>query len=71
MSEWTSWLAQRSAEVASSHRVQLALTTVVALGVGAGAVIGLQNARRLYNIHDLKDSIPDLDDPHDIEKVSS
>ena len=69
MSSWSSWLADRSAEIASSHRVQLGITAAVSVGVGVGAVIGLQNARRWYNIHDLKGSIPDIDSPHHVDKV--
>ncbi|KAK5708398.1 hypothetical protein LTR97_000938 [Elasticomyces elasticus] len=71
MSSWSSWLAERSADVTSSHRVQLALTAIVAAGLGVSAVIGLQNARQWYNIHDLKDTIPDLDSPHDVEKINN
>jgi tRNA threonylcarbamoyladenosine dehydratase len=71
MSSWSSWLAERSSEVASSHRVQLALTAAVAIGVGVSATLGLQNARRWYNVHDLKESIPDLDAPHIVERVLS
>jgi len=70
MSSWSSWLAERSSDIASSHRVQLALTATVAAGLGVSAVIGLQNARRYYNVYDLKDSIPDLNSPHDVEKVA-
>ena len=69
MSSWSSWLAERSAEIASSHRVQLGITAAVSAGVGVGAVVGLQNARRWYNVHDLKGSIPDIDSPHHIDKV--
>ncbi|KAK0944778.1 hypothetical protein LTR29_003791 [Friedmanniomyces endolithicus] len=70
MSSWSSWLAERSSDIASSHRVQLALTATVAAGLGVSAVIGLQNARRYYNVYDLKDSIPDLNSPHDVEKIN-
>ncbi|KAK1066877.1 hypothetical protein LTR33_011481, partial [Friedmanniomyces endolithicus] len=70
MSSWSSWLAERSSDIASSHRVQLALTATIAAGLGVSAVIGLQNARRYYNVYDLKDSIPDLNTPHDVEKIN-
>lgn len=69
MSSWSTWLAERSHEIASSHRVQLGLTAAVAVGIGIGATIGLQNARRWHNVHDLKESIPALDSPHDVERV--
>ncbi|TKA57262.1 hypothetical protein B0A55_11860, partial [Friedmanniomyces simplex] len=49
----------------------LALTATVAAGLGVSAVIGLQNARRWYNVHDLKDSIPDVNSPHDVEKINT
>jgi len=61
----SAWLS----EVSGSHRLQLALTAVVAGCVAASAVIGLQEARKWYNEHELKDSIPGLDQPHDVEKV--
>ncbi|RMZ14414.1 hypothetical protein D0860_02112 [Hortaea werneckii] len=70
MSSWSSWLGERSAEITSSHRVQLGITAAVSVGVGVGAVFGIQNARRWYNIHDLKDSIPDIDSPHHIDKIN-
>jgi hypothetical protein len=60
-----SWLP----DLAGSHRVQLGLTAVVSGCLAASAVIGLQEARRWYNEHELKDSIPGLDQPHDIEQV--
>ncbi|KAK5127872.1 hypothetical protein LTR85_004989 [Meristemomyces frigidus] len=70
MSSWSSWLAERSSEIASSHRVQLGLTAAVSLGIGVSTVIGLQNARRWYNVYDLKESIPDLETPHDVEAIN-
>ena len=69
MSSWTNWLAERSSDIASSHRVQLGLTAALAAGVGVGATIGLQNARRWYEVYDLKETIPDLDSGHDVKKV--
>ena len=61
----SSWLPG----LASSHRLQLGVTAVISGCLAASAVIGLQEARRWYNEHDLKESIPDLDQPHDVEKV--
>lgn len=59
----SSWLPE-------SHRLQLALTALASGCIAATAVIGLQNAKRWYTIHDLKGSIPDLSSKHDVEKVS-
>ncbi|OQN98014.1 hypothetical protein B0A48_16320 [Cryoendolithus antarcticus] len=64
MSQWLS-------DLASSHRLQLGLTALVSGGLAITAVIGLQNARRWYDVHDLKDSIPDLDSKHDVEKINN
>jgi len=58
----SSWLPE-------SHRLQLAITAVASGCLAATAVIGLQNAKRWYTIHDLKGSIPDLGSKHDVEKV--
>jgi tRNA A37 threonylcarbamoyladenosine dehydratase len=58
----SSWLPE-------SHRLQLAVTALASGCIAATAVIGLQNARRWYSIHDLKGSIPDLSSKHDVEKV--
>ncbi|EMC98633.1 hypothetical protein BAUCODRAFT_136900 [Baudoinia panamericana UAMH 10762] len=70
MSAWTTWLATRTSEVASSHRVQLALTAAVAVAFGVSATIGLQSARRWYEVHDLKESIPDLESPHEVQEIN-
>jgi len=58
----SSWLPE-------SHRLQLAVTALASGCIAASAVIGLQNAKRWYSIHDLKGSIPDLASKHDVEKV--
>lgn len=60
-----SWLS----DIASSHRLQLGLTAVASGFLAASAVVGLQEARKWYNERDLKDSIPGLNQPHDVEKV--
>lgn len=62
MSSWFS-------EIASSHRLQLGVTAVLSGCIAASAVIGFQEIRKQYNEHELKDSIPGLDQPHDIERV--
>lgn len=69
MSTWPAWVADRSSELVSSHRVQLVLTATLCCAVGVSATIGFQGARRAYDVHDLKDSIPGLDQPHDVELV--
>lgn len=58
----SSWLPE-------SHRLQLAVTALASGCIAASAVIGLQNAKRWYSVHDLKGSIPDLSSKHDVEKV--
>jgi tRNA A37 threonylcarbamoyladenosine dehydratase len=58
----SSWLPE-------SHKLQLAVTALASGCIAASAVIGLQNAKRWYSIHDLKGSIPDLSSKHDVEKV--
>lgn len=55
--------------IPESHKVHLALTAVASGAIAASAVVGLQNAKKWYNIHDLKGSIPDLSAKHDVEKV--
>lgn len=60
-----SWLS----EIASSHRLQLGVTAVASGFLAASAVLGLQEAKQWYNERDLKDSIPRLNQPHDVEKV--
>lgn len=69
MSSWASWWVERGAGIAASHRVQLGVMAAVGIGVGVSATVGLQRARRRYEMHDLKHSIPDLKEPHDVEKV--
>ena len=62
MSQWLS-------DIASSHRAQLGLTAVISGCLAASAVIGLQEAKKRYNVYDLKESIPDPDSPHDVKRV--
>ena len=61
----SAWLS----DIASSHRLQLAVTAAACIGIGATAVLGLQNAKRWYTIHDLKESIPGVEEQHDVTKV--
>jgi hypothetical protein len=62
MSTWFS-------EIANSHKLQLGLTAVASCSLGVAAVIGLQQARRKYDVSDLKSSIPDASEPHSVERV--
>ena len=61
----STWLS----DVANSHKLQLGLTAVASCGLGIAAVIGLQQARRKYDVSDLKSSIPDASEPHSVERV--
>lgn len=61
----SSWLS----EIASSHRLQLGITAVASACIAVSAVLGLQEAQKWYNERELKESIPGLDQPHDIEQV--
>ena len=63
--DMSSWLS----EIGSSHRLQLGVTAVVSGCVAATAVVGLQEARKWYNEHELKESIPKLNEPHDGESM--
>lgn len=63
LSAMSSWLPE-------SHKLQLAVTALASGCIAASAVIGLQNAKRWYSVHDLKGSIPELSSKHDVEKVT-
>jgi len=63
MSSWYS-------DAFNSHKVQLIFTAVVSGTVVASAIIGLQAAKRQYKVHDLKESIPKVDEKHDVGRVS-
>lgn len=62
-------LCTMSSWIQDSPRLSLGLTAVVSGALAASAVIGLQNAKKWYSIHDLKGSIPDASSKHDVEKV--
>ena len=59
------WLSN----AAGNHKLHLALTAVASGAIAVSAVLGLQEAKRRYNVHDLKDSIPELTSPHDVGRV--
>lgn len=61
----SSWL-QRQAGAQTS---QLATTAVLSGAAVASAIFGYQAYRRKEAVHDLKASIPDLDEEHHAEKV--
>lgn len=58
-------------DIVLSHRLQLAVTAVVAAGLSVSVVLGLQRARREYNVYDLKKSIPEVESKHDVGKAGS
>ncbi|KAL1303884.1 hypothetical protein AAFC00_000338 [Neodothiora populina] len=62
----STWVEQ----VSSSHRLQLATTAVVSGLLVGGAIIGYQNTSRRHRVHELKDSIPDPKQKHDIFKIN-
>ena len=61
----TTWLS----DALQTHKLQLAATAVVSGALVAGAILGLQTAKREYKVYDLKETIPELNEPHDVEKV--
>lgn len=61
----SSWLQRQ----AGSHNSQLATTAVLSGAAVAGAIFGYQAYRRKEAIHDLKASIPDIDEEHHAERV--
>ncbi|KAF2719409.1 hypothetical protein K431DRAFT_251197 [Polychaeton citri CBS 116435] len=63
----SSWIS----DTANSHRLQLAATAVISACLAGSVVLGLQHAKSWYKVHDLKDSIPDESEPHDVEKINS
>lgn len=61
----SSWLHRQ----AGSSNNQLATTAVLSGAAVAGAIFGYQAYRRKEAVHDLKASIPSLNDEHHAEKV--
>jgi hypothetical protein len=62
----SSWLQRQAG---SSHG-QLATTAVLSGAAVAGAIFGYQSYKRKEAVHDLKASIPNIDDLHPAEKVN-
>lgn len=63
--EEMSWISR----TASSHPAQLAATALVSGVVVAGAIFGFQHIRRTVKVQDLKRSIPDIGEEHEIDQV--
>ncbi|PSN73931.1 hypothetical protein BS50DRAFT_4045 [Corynespora cassiicola Philippines] len=53
-----------------SHKAQLITTAVVSGAVVGSAILGLQKARRMYRVADLKASIPELSEGHQAQKLT-
>ncbi|KAJ5104921.1 hypothetical protein NUU61_002268 [Penicillium alfredii] len=62
----SSWLQRQ----AGSSQTQLASTAVLSGAAVAGAIFGYQAFKRKEAVHDLKASIPEIDERHHAEKVS-
>ncbi|KAF1927394.1 uncharacterized protein M421DRAFT_421800 [Didymella exigua CBS 183.55] len=56
----SSWISRAT----ESRNAQLVTTAVVSGVVVASAILGLQKAKRMYRVADLKASIPDITDDH-------
>ena len=54
-----------------SHKFQLAATAVVSGVTVAVLLLGYQALAREERVHDLKASVPALDEPHEVKKVTS
>ena len=59
------WIEQ----VGSSHKLQLATTAVVSGLVVGGAILGYQNTSRRLRVSELKSSIPEPKQTHDVARV--
>ncbi|TKA73563.1 hypothetical protein B0A49_04091 [Cryomyces minteri] len=58
------------ARATSSHQAQLATTAIVSGVLVAGAILGLQTAKKRYRVQDLKASIPDVDEDHAATQIN-
>ncbi|KAF2634293.1 hypothetical protein P280DRAFT_439154 [Massarina eburnea CBS 473.64] len=61
-----SWLSRATAD----HKAQLVTTAVVSGVVVGSAILGLQKAKRMYKVADLKASIPDLDEDNHASRTN-
>jgi hypothetical protein len=62
----SSWISRATA----NHNAQLVTTAIVSGVVVGSAILGLQKAKRMYKVADLKASIPDIDEHHHATRVS-
>ena len=62
----SSWISRAT----ENRNAQLVTTAVVSGVVVASAILGLQKAKRMYRVADLKASIPDVTDDHHSTRVS-
>lgn len=62
----SSWVSRATA----NHNAQLVTTAVVSGVVVGSAILGLQKAKRMYRVADLKASIPELEEGHHASRVS-
>ena len=62
----SSWISRAT----SSHHAQLITTAVVSGVVVGGVILGYQEARRMYRVEKLKDSIPEPGEEHSSGRVS-
>lgn len=62
----SSWISRATA----NHNAQLITTAIVSGAVVGSAILGLQKARRMYKVADLKASIPDINEDHHVTRVS-
>jgi hypothetical protein len=53
-----------------SHKVQLVATAAVSAATAVVLLLSYQTLVREGKIHDLKASVPSLDEPHELKKVS-
>ena len=61
----STWLQRQ----ASSHQAQIAATAVLSGLAVAGVIFGVQAIKRQVAVDDLKASIPNVDEEHDVETV--
>ncbi|KAF2003136.1 hypothetical protein P154DRAFT_618126 [Amniculicola lignicola CBS 123094] len=62
----SSWISRTT----SSHNAQLITTAIVSGVVVGGAILGFQQARRMYRVNELKDSIPDIGEEHHATRLT-
>ena len=63
--EMSLWISRAT----ENRNAQLVTTAVVSGVVVASAILGLQKAKRMYRVADLKASIPDITDDHRSTRV--